>query len=126
MLRIVSPAQLFWRVAVEGALVAGVRVVAGHRVAVLYASGNRDERQYPDPDRFDIRRNPAGHLAFGSGPHVCAGQHLAKLELRAMLDALIAQVEEIAVGEPVRKINNVLRGLISLPAAFTAGGRSPW
>ena len=120
VLRIESPAQLFSRVAAEGAHVAGVPVEAGQRVAVLYASGNRDENQYPDPDRFDIRRNPAGHLAFGSGPHVCAGQHLAKLELRAMLDAVIAQVDEITVGEPVRKINNVLRGLISLPASFTA------
>jgi cytochrome P450 len=120
VLRIESPAQLFSRVAAEGAQVAGVPVEAGQRVAVLYASGNRDENQYPDPDRFDIRRNPAGHLAFGSGPHVCAGQHLAKLELRAMLDALLAQVGDIAVGEPVRKINNTLRGLVSLPASFTA------
>jgi cytochrome P450 len=122
VLRLESPAQLFSRVAVEGAEVAGVPVEAGQRVAVLYASGNRDENQYRDPDRFDIRRNPAGHLAFGSGPHVCAGQHLAKIELRAMLDALIAQVDEITVGEPVRKINNTLRGLISLPASFTARG----
>ena len=120
VLRIEAPAQLFSRVATDGARVADVPVEAGQRVAVLYASGNRDERQYPDPDRFDVRRNPAGHLAFGSGPHVCAGQHLAKLELRAMLVAMTAQVGEITVGEPVRKVNNVLRGLISLPATFSA------
>ncbi len=122
VLRIESPAQLFARVAVEGAEVAGVPIPAGERVAVMYASGNRDENQYPDPDRFDIRRNPAGHLAFGSGLHVCAGQHLAKIELRAVLGELIEQVDEITVGEPVRKINNVLRGLRSLPASFVPRG----
>jgi cytochrome P450 len=120
VLRIESPAQLFGRMAVEGAQVAGVPVPAGERVAVVYASGNRDENQYPDPDRFDIRRNPAGHLAFGSGLHVCAGQHLAKIELRAVLSAMVEQVDAITVGEPVRKINNVLRGLRSLPASFAS------
>jgi cytochrome P450 len=122
VLRIESPAQLFSRVAADGAEVDGVPIAAGQRVAVIYASGNRDENQYPDPDRFDIRRNPAGHLAFGAGLHVCAGQNLAKIELRAVLDALIGQVDEITVGEPVRKINNVLRGLTNLPASFTARG----
>lgn len=122
VLRIEAPAQLFARVAMDGAQVAGVPVDAGERVAVIYASGNRDENQYPEPDRFDIRRNPAGHLTFGSGLHVCAGQHLAKIELRAVLEALIAQVDEITVGEPVRKINNVLRGLTQLPASFAAHG----
>lgn len=120
VLRIESPAQLFARVAVEGAQVAGIPIAEGERVAAIYASGNRDENQYPDPDRFDIRRNPAGHLAFGSGLHVCAGQHLAKMELRAMLEAILEQVEVITVGEPTRKINNVLRGLTGLPAAFAA------
>jgi cytochrome P450 len=120
VLRIESPAQLFSRVAADGAQVAGVPVEAGERVAVIYASGNRDENQYPDPDRFDIRRNPAGHLAFGAGLHVCAGQNLAKIELRSVLEAMIRQVDEITVGEPVRKINNVLRGLTGLPATFIA------
>ena len=122
VLRLESPAQLFSRIAAEGAEVDGVPIAAGERVAVIYASGNRDENQYPEPDRFDIRRNPAGHLAFGSGPHVCAGQHLAKIELRAVLEALIDQVDGITVGEPVRKHNNVLRGLVGLPASFTGQG----
>jgi cytochrome P450 len=120
VLRIEAPAQLFSRVAADGAQVADIPVDAGERVAVIYASGNRDENQYPDPDRFDIRRNPAGHLTFGSGLHGCAGQHLAKIELRSVLEAMIRQVDEITVGEPVRKINNVLRGLTGLSATFTA------
>lgn len=118
VLRIEAPAQLFSRVAVTEVEVGGTRIEAGQRVAVVYASANRDENQYPDPDRFDVRRNPAGHLTFGSGLHVCAGQFLAKTELRAVLDALTAQVETITVGEPARKINNVLRGIRSLPVTF--------
>lgn len=124
VLRIESPAQLFSRVTATRVNLSGVAIDEGQRVAVIYASANRDERQYPDPDRFDIRRNPAGHLTFGSGLHVCAGQTLAKIELRAVLDALISQIETIIAGEPVRKINNVLRGLSSLPASFAPAGAS--
>ncbi|MBY3553905.1 cytochrome P450 [Modestobacter lapidis] len=118
--RIEAPAQLFSRVAAARVELAGVPIEEGQRVAVLYASANRDERQYPDPDRFDVHRNPAGHLTFGMGPHACAGQALARIELRAVLDALLAQVGGIAVGEPIRKINNVLRGISRLPTTFTA------
>ncbi|MET0456922.1 MAG: cytochrome P450 [Mycobacterium sp.] len=120
VLRIESPAQLFSRVAAVDADVAGVPITAGERVAVLYASGNRDERQYVNPDRFDIHRNPAGHLAFGTGLHACAGQVLAKIELQTVLEAMLEKVDTIQVGEPVRKINNVLRGFASLPSTFSS------
>ncbi|WP_235623889.1 cytochrome P450 [Mycolicibacterium goodii] len=120
VLRIEAPAQMFSRVAAVDADVAGVPIGAGERVAVLYASANRDERQYPDPDVFDIHRNPAGQLSFGTGLHACAGQILARIELQSVLEAMIEKVETIDVGAPVRKINNVLRGLVSLPASFGA------
>lgn len=119
VLRIEAPAQLFGRMTAVEVEIDGARIEKGQRVAVVYASANRDERKYPDPDRFDIRRNPAGHLTFGAGLHACAGQFLAKLELRAVLDELIEQVDTISVGEPVRKLNNVLRGLTALPASLT-------
>jgi cytochrome P450 len=120
VLRIESPALMFARVAAEPVELSGVRIEAGERLAVMYGSANRDERQYPDPDCFDVRRNPAGHLAFGAGLHACAGQALARIELKAVLDSLLEHVETITVGEPVRKINNVLRGLRSLPTSFSA------
>ena len=122
VLRLEAPAQLFSRVAARRVDVGGVEIDAGQRIAAIYASANRDERQYPDPDRFDIRRNPAGHLSFGAGLHVCAGQFLAKIEMRAVLDELIEQVGAITVGEPIRKINNVLRGMASLSASFVPAG----
>lgn len=119
VLRIEAPAQLFSRVANQDVVLSGVEIAEGERIAVVYGSANRDERQYPDPDRFDIHRNPAGHLAFGTGLHACAGQALAKIELRTVLEAMIEKVDTISVGEPVRKLNNVLRGFVSIPASFT-------
>lgn len=118
VLRLASPVQVFSRVAIKDAEIAGRSVSAGERVAVLYGCANRDETQYPDPDRFDMYRNPAAHLAFGSGIHACAGQALALIELRSILQALRRHVDEIRVGEPVFKVNNVLRGLAHLPATF--------
>ena len=57
----------------------------GSRTIVFYGAANRDPQQFPDPDRFDIRRDNAGrHVAFGAGPHMCVGMNLAKLEMRAL------------------------------------------
>lgn len=120
VLRVASPVQVFSRVAIKDSEISGHPIRAGERVAVLYGCANRDEREYSDPNRFDIHRNPAAHLAFGNGIHACAGQALALIELRSVLRALLRQVGEIKVGEPVFKVNNVLRGLAQLPASFTA------
>ncbi len=119
VLRIEAPAQLFSRVAAVDADVSGIEIAAGERVAVIYGSANRDERQYPDPDKFDIHRNAAGHLTFGTGLHACAGQVLARIELQAVLESMIERVETLTVGEPTRKLNNVLRGFSHIPATFT-------
>lgn len=59
---------------------------------VLYASANRDEQEWRDPDVFDIRRSTTRHLGFGHGTHACAGQGLVRLEMQAMLTALMQQV----------------------------------
>lgn len=86
-------------------------VPAGERVAVWYLSANRDERYFPEPDRFDIARaNAADHLAFGAGPHTCVGANLARLEMREVLNALLDRVStiELVDSEPYR--NNLLHG----------------
>src|SRR5271166_4734039 len=72
----------------------------GSRVLILYASANRDERRYPDPDGFDVRRNPRDHVGWGDGPHACVGMHLARLEMEILLQTLVDQVETIEVGVP--------------------------
>jgi cytochrome P450 len=96
--------------------IAGIGIAAGSRVLVLYASANRDEQEWADPDAFDIRRNATRHLGFGHGTHACAGQGLARFEMQAMLAALMQQVSRIELaGEPTWTINNIIRCHERLP-----------
>jgi cytochrome P450 len=60
----------------------GQTMKAGDFVCLAYGSGNRDERQYPDPDRYDINRKPRGHLGFGGGVHACLGTAIARLSVK--------------------------------------------
>jgi cytochrome P450 len=87
----------------------------GARVFLLNASANRDERHYPDPDRFDVTRNPRDNLGWGYGRHLCAGMHVARLEMEALLGALIRSVRAIEAGVPVRIVNNAVHGYKHLP-----------
>lgn len=105
----------FSRVAIDGYQVSGVAIPAGARVMLIYGSANRDERHFPDPDRFDVMRNPTDQLGWGTGPHMCAGMHLAKLEMEVLTEALVANVAKIEVGDPVVGTNQGLYGYVSLP-----------
>ena len=80
-LRIVSPVKQFTRVALTDYELRGRTVKAGNRLMLLFQSGNRDAEVFDDPDIFDIDRRPNKQIAFGYGPHMCIGQHLAKLEI---------------------------------------------
>jgi cytochrome P450 len=94
----------------------GVTLPAGDWVFVSFASANRDERRWDDPDRFDIHRNTAGHVGFGAGIHSCVGQGLAKLEATALLTALADKVARFELtGEPVWNVHNILRGIATMP-----------
>jgi cytochrome P450 len=117
-LRLGSPVRAFSRFAAKPYTADGVAIPEGERVLVLFASANRDERRWADPDRFDVRRDAREHVAFGHGVHRCAGGHLAQLELESLLRALVARVRRIEVGEPEPLINNVLHGHSSFRAAF--------
>ncbi|HEX4223184.1 MAG TPA: cytochrome P450 [Pseudonocardiaceae bacterium] len=115
VLRYDSPVQAFTRVTTTDATIDDVPIPAGDRVVLLYGSANRDERHYPDPDRFDVTRKPGDQLAFGWGNHACSGQGLAGLEASAVLSALARRVRRWHVGVPRRHLNNILRGLSRLP-----------
>jgi cytochrome P450 len=117
--RLASPIRGFTRHASRDAEIGGVPLPAGSRVAMLFAAANMDERRFPEPERFDLDRPPGGNLGWGNGPHTCVGIHLAKLELVALLRALVAQVKTIEiVGAPTRVANNTLQGIASLPVRF--------
>ena len=90
--RFESPIQLVFRETLAEVELAGVHIPAGSTVVPLIGSANRDERRFPDPDRFDVTRNPQGHLGFGFGKHFCLGASLARLEARAALEALVPEL----------------------------------
>jgi 4-methoxybenzoate monooxygenase (O-demethylating) len=112
VLRFEAPVQTFFRTTTRP--VNGVP--GGEKVLLFLAAANRDPRRWERADRFDIARKAGGHLGFGAGIHACVGRMLARLEGEVLLGALARRVRAIEpAGEPVRKLNNTLRGLASLP-----------
>jgi cytochrome P450 len=93
----------FARTATEDFNLAGTTIKAGDTVVLWYPSANRDERQFPEPYRFDVSRTPNYHLAFGYGPHFCLGANLARWELRAVFRELAPHLRHLELaGEPTR------------------------
>ncbi|MBJ7336930.1 cytochrome P450, partial [Mycolicibacterium sp.] len=116
VIRYESPLRAFSRKALHDKEIGGTSITAGARVLVVYASANRDEREWDVPDTFDIHRDATRHLGFGQGTHACAGQGLARLETSAMLRALVERVERIELtGPPTWAVNNIIRRHERLP-----------
>ena len=116
VIRYESPLRAFSRKARQGCQIASAHIPAGARVLVVYASANRDEREWTDPATFDIQRDATRQLGFGQGAHACAGQGLARLEITAMLRALTERVERIEpTGPPTWAVNNIIRRHRRLP-----------
>ena len=88
ILRMEAPVQGFSRLVTRDYDMSGITLPAGSRAIAFYGAANRDERKFADPDTFDITRGSADQLAFGSGPHICVGLHLARLEMAAIFRAL--------------------------------------
>lgn len=99
MLRYEAPVQGIFRSATSETEIAGTAIPAGGNVLILYGSANRDERQFPQPDVFDVARNPQDHLGFGFGIHYCIGAPLARLEVRIAMDALLRRFPNLRMGE---------------------------
>lgn len=115
-IRIDPPIQTFFRTTTREIEVGGLRIGENTKVMLFLASANRDPRRWENPDRFDIHRSAAGHVGFGAGIHGCIGQLIARMEGEAILTALARNVKSIKLaGEPVRRLNNTVRGWSSLP-----------
>jgi len=121
-LRMESPVQGLFRVTKEDAELGGSVIPKMSRVVMMYASGNRDDAQFPDADRFDIRRaNARTHLAFGQGIHFCIGAALARLEARIAFEVLLTRLRNLrfAVGNDFAHTPSfILRGLKALHLEF--------
>ena len=110
ILRWVSPIIHFTRTTTEDYEIRGVKIPAGDKVALFYASANRDEEVFEDPFSFRIDRHPNHHLAFGSGPHFCMGAHLARVELETLFRHLLRRLEWFEVTAPPERLNSAVNG----------------
>jgi cytochrome P450 len=117
-LRFESSNQLGNRITTRAVEVGGVPLPAATQITLCIGAANRDPEQFPDPDRLDLARQPNRHLAFGSGPHQCAGMHLARLEGRIAIGRFLARFPRYAPdGAPTRGGRARFRGFLSIPCA---------
>lgn len=118
-IRWTAPVKHFMRNATQDVEVNGQLIRNQDRLMMCYPSGCRDEAVFTDPDRFDISRSPNPHMAFGFGPHVCLGQHLAKLEMRILFEELMPHLESVELaGTPKFVETNFVGGYKKLPIRF--------
>ncbi len=120
VLRYESPSPVQARYVMRDVELHGTTVPEGSAILLLNASGNRDERVFEDPDRFDVRRQIAHHLAFGYGIHFCLGAALARIEGRVVLDELLTRFPEWEIDEEraVRGRTSTVRGWASMPVVL--------
>ena len=115
-LRYTSPVQAFYRTAALDTEVAGVKIEEGTKIFCCLGAANMDPSHWDQPDRYDISRKTAGHLALGVGVHNCVGQNIARAEGQAVLRAIAERVDRIELtGEPVWRPNNAIHALDKLP-----------
>lgn len=116
-----TPVQHFMRSAVEDTELNGQQIKAGDWMMLCYASGNRDEAVFADPFTFNPDRAPNTQIGFGFGGHVCLGQHLARLEMRILMEELLPRLASVELtGDPARVESVFVGGLKRLPIRFKA------
>jgi cytochrome P450 len=119
LLRYDAPIQALARTATRAVAAHDAVIPEGARVALVWASANRDERRWVDPDRLDITREPQRHISFGDGIHHCLGAPLARLEARIVFEELLQRIPGYAVCGPIVRIKTPTdRALESLPVEF--------
>ena len=104
----------------------GRQVKAGERVMLYWASANRDDAEFADPDTFDLDRFANRHIAFGAGPHRCAGSNLARMNLRIAFEELVNRLHDIRLqpGAEIAFHSSLNRAPVTVPITFTPGPRS--
>jgi cytochrome P450 family 130 len=119
LLRYDAPIQVLVRTTTRDVEVAASMIPDGSQVLLLWASANRDERRWHDPDRLDVTREPVRHAAFGDGIHHCLGAPLARLEARIAFEELFARIPDYAVSGPIVRVKTPTdRALERLPVEF--------
>lgn len=120
MLRFATPVMQFRRTVMQDTQIGDQPLRRGEKVVMYYGAANRDPEVFPDPDRFDITRE-SQHLAFGTGTHFCAGSHMARLEMRTTLEALIQRFPHLRLAGKVERLrSNFINGIKRMPVALAA------
>jgi len=119
-LRYDQPTNLLGRTVKDPVEIRGQKLLPGQGVMFLWASGNRDEEEFPEADRFDVHRRPPRTLSFGHGAHKCIGEHLGLLEGRILLEEILAMAPEYEVDESgaQRVYGEFLHGYHRMPIGF--------
>jgi cytochrome P450 len=123
-LRLESPVQMMGRTAAQDLEIDGVPVRKGDKVGLVFGAANLDPARFPAPGKFDLDRpSPASHLAFGHGIHRCVGEHLARTEMRTVLERVLARIPDYRLAGPVTLGASVAfnRGPRAVPVVFTPG-----
>jgi cytochrome P450 len=119
-LRFDDPVQFNARTLTRDFELHGQQAKTGDRAILLFGSANRDEREFPDPDRLDVTRQMRRHLGFGTGIHLCIGAPLARLESQLALERILTRIPDYELaGEPERIVKQNLRGFQHLPVSFS-------
>jgi cytochrome P450 len=124
IVRMASPVTFMRRTVTRDLNLSGHDFAAGDKVILFYGAANRDPRQFDDPERFDVRRDPNPHVGFGGpGPHFCLGAHLARREVSVVFRQLLTRLPDLDVaGDPVPLVPlgpPLVAGIKHLPVRFT-------
>ena len=118
-IRWTTPVKHFMRSATQDTEVHGRRIAKGDWLMLCYLSGNRDEEVFDAPEEFRVDRDPNRHLGFGYGPHLCLGQHMAKMEMRILFEELLPRLDSIEFdGEAKLTASNFVSGPKTLPVKY--------
>ena len=124
VLRFASPVRGMFRVSVKDSEIAGQKIPSGKNLIAWIGSANRDEKKFVDSGKFDLKRNPNPHIAFGHGIHLCLGAPLARLESKVALQLLTERYSGVELKVPESKLtpvqNFVVGGVEHLPVEFVA------
>jgi cytochrome P450 len=116
-----SPVMTFRRTTTREVALYGETLPPGEKVVLFYHSGNRDERAFDRPWKFDVTRSPNRHLGFGGGgPHYCMGASLARTQLNAIFGEMLRVMPDIEAGEPELLRSAFIHGIKRMPCTFTA------
>lgn len=122
-LRWECPLTSIMRVATQDVVLGGVRIPAGGVLSVNLGSANRDESRYGSPDTFDVFREPRQHMAFAFGAHRCLGMHLARMETRVVLEAVLDRLPDVRLDPQAKDVHvtgMIFRSPLELPVVFDA------